>query len=133
MRQDISLAQQVVQSNHATYMMAATFQEELPFEIPNIVLIGVPDQSSLNNVMESLIQKGIRFVDYCEPDFGMGLSAIATIPLGPVQRALLSEYSTWKPSSIESVSRNSSDVERSTLNGQVGDSIPSCGVAGVAQ
>lgn len=118
-RQDISLAQQVVQSSHATYLMASIFKEEIQ-EIPHIVLIGVPDKSSLDNIMERLIQKEIRFAAYREPDFGMGLSAISTVPLNPEQRAMLSEYKTWKP-----VCGGSSNVEQPAERQEDGGSHPS--------
>lgn len=108
--------------------MASTFKEEIIKEVPYIVAIGVSDQDGLRDVMERLVRKGIRFVAYHEPDFGMGLSAIATVPLNKRQRRQLSMYPLW------TFSRDSSDEERPALNREVGDSSPSHGVcAGIAQ
>jgi hypothetical protein len=47
--------------------------------------------------MERLVRYGIRFAAFYEPDFGMGLSAIATIPLNKKKRYALSIYPLWEP------------------------------------
>lgn len=69
-------------------------------EIPSVVVIGVANQPALRDVMERLVRYGIRFAAFYEPDFGMGLSAISTIPLNKKQRHVMSKYSLWQPREI---------------------------------
>jgi hypothetical protein len=66
-------------------------------EIPSIVVIGVPDQATLRDVMERLVRYGIRFAAFYEPDWGTGLSAISTVPLTKKQRYALNCYPLWEP------------------------------------
>ena len=66
-------------------------------EIPSIVVIGVPDRAALRDVMERLVRYDIRFAAFYEPDFGMGLSAISTVPLSKKQKYALSRYPLWEP------------------------------------
>ena len=93
MRQDIPVAQQIVQSNHATFGMS----QQQPYEgTPSIVLIGVPDQAALLRVIGKLKANGIPHFAFHEPDFGMGLSAVATAPITGGKRAALSNYRLWR-------------------------------------
>lgn len=97
MRQDISIAQQLVQSNHATFEMAKRL-DGYP-ETPSIVLIGVEDKTALEAVIERLQRYGIDYEAFYEPDFGMGLSAVATYPIeNKKQRRALGTYKLWSPS-----------------------------------
>jgi hypothetical protein len=96
-RQDISVAQQIVQSNHATYSIA---QQQADFDrdcVPSIVVIGVPNLRGLERVIKKLHDNGIEHAQFVEPDFDMGLSAVATAPLWfQEQRDVLKNYCTWK-------------------------------------
>jgi hypothetical protein len=99
-RQDISVAQQIVQSNHATFEVARRLpaeQETTPETTPSVVAIGVPDQPALLRVIAKLEANGIAHQAFHEPDFGMGLSAVATVPLGQ-ERQILGNYRIWKES-----------------------------------
>lgn len=99
-RQDISLAQQLVQSNHATFEVARRLQ--LPQnldETPSCIVIGVPDKTALFRVIEKLRAHEIGHEVFYEPDFNMGLSAVATVPLGQEQRRALSNYRLWREES----------------------------------
>lgn len=97
MRQDISLAQQIVQSNHATFEVARRLtQPQNLDETPSCIVIGVPDKSALFRVIEKLRSNDIGHQVFYEPDFNMGLSAVATVPLGQSQRRVLSNYRLWK-------------------------------------
>ena len=49
-RQDLSLAQQIVQSNHATFEMAKSLDPSYN-QIPFLVVIGVPDKTALFRVI----------------------------------------------------------------------------------
>jgi hypothetical protein len=96
-RQDIDLAQQIVQSNHATFEMARRLPHPQNLDItPSCITIGVPDKTALFRVIEKLRSNGIPHEVFYEPDFNMGLSAVATIPLGQEQRRKLSNYRLWR-------------------------------------
>jgi hypothetical protein len=94
-RQDISLAQQIVQSNHATFEVARRTASNLT-DIPSCIVIGVPDKNALLRVCEKLNKHNIQHHTFYEPDFNMGLSAVATVPLEQEQRRFLSNYRLWR-------------------------------------
>lgn len=103
MRTDLSLASQIIQSNHATFEMAVkharSLDREEPTDTPSVVLIGVPDKSALEAVMERLQRYGIKFEAFYEPDFDLGLTAVATYPItNKKQRYVLRQYRTWTES-----------------------------------
>ena len=100
MRQDIPLAQQVVQSNHATFEIARRLPHPLDLDItPSCIVIGVPDKQALSRVIEKLRTNDIHHHVFHEPDFDMGLSAVATAPLEQSQRRMLSNYRLWREES----------------------------------
>lgn len=97
-RQDLPLSQQLVQSNHAMFMMASTLP---PSEgIPSVLLIGMPDQKALDRVVTKLTARNILHVKYVEPDFenALGFTAISTVPLDHTQKQELCNYRLWKHS-----------------------------------
>lgn len=65
---------------------------------PSIVVIGVPDKPALLRVITKLEINGIEHRIFHEPDFDMGLSAVATAPLGEQERQILGNYRIWKTS-----------------------------------
>jgi hypothetical protein len=65
-------------------------------EPPSVVLIGVPHQKALERVLKKLTDHSIGHARFDEPDFAMGLSAVATVPLLPEQREKLMKYEPWK-------------------------------------
>lgn len=88
--------------------------------IPNIVLIGVPDQSALTRVIRKLESHSIRHCVWKEPDFDLGLTAVATVPLDRVEKEALRNYRLWSP-----LYGCSSEKEQPILNREVGGSSPS--------
>jgi hypothetical protein len=74
--------------------MAALHGRDSPS--PSVVLIGVPNQKALERVIRKLEANRIEAVSFVEPDFDMGLSAVATVPLNAEQRLVLKNYETWK-------------------------------------
>lgn len=103
-RQDIRLEQQLVQASHAALTLGST----TPIQgIPNLILIGVPSQMDLLTLEWRLSSHGIRFITFEEPDFNLGLTAIATEPLDAKRKKALAEYRLWRP-----LCSCSSDVER---------------------
>lgn len=96
MRQDITVAQQIVQSNHATFEVARRLAHFDPTDIPYCIVIGVPDKTALFRVVERLRTHTIDHQVFYEPDDNMGLSAVATVPLEQEQRRVLSSYRLWR-------------------------------------
>ena len=106
-RQDISLAQQLVQSSHAVYSIAQQQTNLDKNTIPSIVMIGVPNSKALNRVITKLQLNNIEHATFFEPDFNMGLSAVATAPLYTnEERAVLKNYCTWKEPGYVSTKQN---------------------------
>jgi hypothetical protein len=67
-------------------------------ETPSVVLIGIPDKSSLEAVAARLTRYGIAFEAFYEPDYDLGLTAIATYPItNKKQRRALGTYKLWSP------------------------------------
>lgn len=69
--------------------------------IPNIVLIGVPDQAALQRVLTKLAANQIPHYAWSEPDYDFGLTAIATQPLYDADRKILQNYRLWKFGRVE--------------------------------
>ena len=65
-------------------------------ETPSCVVIGVPDKAALFRVVEKLRKYDIGHQVFYEPDFNMGLSAVATVPIEGQQRRALSNYRIWQ-------------------------------------
>jgi hypothetical protein len=88
-RTDLPIQHQIVQSNHAVYHMASlTYQDGTP----NIVLIGMPDKAALQRVLTKLKSNNILHYSWTEPDYDLGLTAVATGPLYGEQREALRNY-----------------------------------------
>ena len=62
---------------------------------PSIVLIGVPHTKALERVIEKLKLNRIQFSPFVEPDNGLGLTAVATVPLTEEQRVVLQNYKVF--------------------------------------
>ena len=90
------MAQQIIQTSHATYKMAVLHPFQDKTITPNIVLIGVPNQQALERVIQKLNSNSITHTPFFEPDRDMGLSAVATTPnLTVEQRRALRNYVIW--------------------------------------
>ena len=77
--------------------MAVTHPHHDKTAIPSIVLIGVPNKKSLERVIQKLQKNNIDHTPFYEPDWNMGLSAVATTPnLTGEQRSALKNYSIWR-------------------------------------
>ncbi len=93
-RQDISLAQQLVQASHAALDAGKAFAD-VPHR--NLVLIGVRSEHELFAIEQHLAESNIRFTTFYEPDGLMGHSAICTEALTDRnKRKRLSHFDLWK-------------------------------------
>ena len=83
--------------------------------IPNIVLIGVPNERSLSRVKEKLASSNVGYFCWTEPDYDLGFTAIATTPLAKDEKQFLSHYRLWNHTC-----RCSSEKEQPVLAGRSG-------------
>lgn len=93
-RYDLSLPQQLVQTNHATMKMTSLYGIE---GTPNIALIGVDDLVELQAASQLLSDLQVPHHNWCEPDWDLGFTSITTAPISGAQRAALAHYKTWRP------------------------------------
>jgi hypothetical protein len=89
--------------------MAYTLSQSVDDSAPSIVLVGVPSQKALERVISKLQSNNIEHSAFYESDDDMGLTAVATVPLGEGQRQCLRGYKLWRP---EQVSHAASSVVR---------------------
>lgn len=137
-RQDISLAEQLVHAAHAAYHMGS----EIPplAGLPSLVMIGIPHVGSLAKVRTKLRDNGIAHYIWCDPDTEYGPTAIATRPLSAQEKSALTNYRLWKqqsPGTEKSACGVTADGgtnaavaqerEHSVFNGEVGSSSLSSG------
>jgi hypothetical protein len=92
-RQDLTVPEQLVHSNHASAHMANLYGLD---EIPNLVVIGVPHQTSMNRVQQKLKSYLIDHYAWTDPDqTELGVTAITTVPLSPSVKELFSKYKLY--------------------------------------
>ena len=94
-RQDLSLAQQNVQSIHVGIWAGEFFANGISKS--NLVYIGVPDKQALHEVMDVMGRNEIPFVEFYERDNIEGLTAVSTKNLfDRKQRALFQKWDIWQ-------------------------------------
>jgi hypothetical protein len=121
----MTLAQQIVQTNHATFEMASTLTR-INNATPSIVLIGVPDKKALDRVIDKLNTNQIKFSLFHEDDYDMGLTAVATVPLDEDQRAIMRNYKLWNESTFNTrVAQRSERQDSRQAYLEAGGSTPS--------
>lgn len=105
-RQDIPLQHQLVQSNHASLTLASYRGVE---GVPNVVVLGVPDEPSLCAVRKTLVENQIPHCAWQEPDaeLGLGFTAIATAPVEGAERRLFQKYRLWTHAPVAQAGRAS--------------------------
>ncbi len=93
-----------------------------------MVLIGVPDRAGLAEAIRKITQWSHGYYAWFEPDFDLGLTAVATVPLDREAKKLLSNYALWRPitSLVSSAGRASCSPQKPC---EVGGSIPSQGTS----
>lgn len=94
LRTDISLAQQIVQSNHAAHEAGLKTKERYT-EPTSIVLIQIPDRETLEQEFEKIQSLGIECASFYEPYDDMGMTAFSTLPIGEEDRHHFKNYNLW--------------------------------------
>lgn len=97
-REDLTTPQQAVQTAHAAWESAITFNGgDLP-DHPHLVLLAAKNESKLHRVTKHLVEHGIKFVHFYESDLDDQLTAIATQPIAENSdlRAHLRKYQCLK-------------------------------------
>lgn len=131
-RQDISLAEQLVHAAHAAYHMGMLLA---PAEgIPSLVMVGVPHVAALGKVLTKVRTNEIQHYIFMDPDTSYGPTAIATEPLTAERKAVMNNYRLWKHHSgglgesrlatslsTPEPSPGSSGQEHSVFNGEAAD------------
>lgn len=130
-RQDIPLADQIVQSNHAVLTIASSSYDFSG--IPNIILIGLPNKSALDRAQRKLADASIPHCAWIEPDNDMGFTSLATVPIGFEQKEVLVNYRLWCPlfpcSSEKEQSATHKVAERSVVQFHPGEPNSQCAIS----
>lgn len=87
-RQDISVAQQMVQACHAAMLT--------PSNITRIVIFGLKDLQTLENELQRLTKKGVVCYPFFEPPMRNELTAIATKPMTKKEGQIFSHHKLWQ-------------------------------------
>lgn len=88
MRTDIPLPAQAVQACHAAL--------ERPTQSTHLVLFAIKNEQELFKTKDMLINNGIDYSMFYEPDFDMGYTAIATEPIHEADKRIFKRYRLWK-------------------------------------
>jgi hypothetical protein len=72
-------------------------------EIPNIVIIGLPNVAALKRALAKLKSNQIPHFAWSEPDFDYGLTALCTAPVAGEQRKALSNYRVYNHASVAQI------------------------------
>lgn len=64
--------------------------------VPNLVYIGLPSKESLQKTIRKIKSHAIPHAIWEEPDWNMGLSAVATAPISGSIRDVFYNYRTFK-------------------------------------
>ena len=94
-RTDLSLPQQLCQAAHAAHESGRHLADRTS-AVSSIVLCALPSERTLLDARERLEFLGLRTVLFREPDLGGQATALATEPLEPSRRSMLSRYPLWK-------------------------------------
>lgn len=94
-RKDLSPAQMIVQSNHASIVLGASLKDTKPAEL-NLVLCGAHDERHLESIKRHFAENNCEIVEFREPDIGNQLTAIASQPLPYSQKGFAVRYPTLR-------------------------------------
>jgi hypothetical protein len=89
-RKDIPLRAQAVQACHACYDGQLTKRKSC-----NLVLLNVEDENDLQKYATLCRDQDIKFEMFYEPDYDLGWTALATMPLKGEKRSLFKDLNLW--------------------------------------
>jgi len=96
-RTDLSLAQQMVQLSHAALEAGKTLHGS-DDPISSIIMLPAKNKAELHEIAQRLERYDIKYTMFKEPDFDMGHSAIATMPIKDMKtRRIMTKYNLYKP------------------------------------
>lgn len=113
-RKDLSHPQQVVRACHAV-SESTRFYPPPDGVIPNLVVIGINDESRLVKTASKLDKIGIRYKTFIEPDRDDEATAIATEPIFDDARHHFKNYTLLGSGGVVSSSYHLQGEERSIL------------------
>lgn len=99
-RQDLTIPQQLVHTNHAVYEMAKNFSGYIDHShVPALIVIGTPTEKTLMGVFNKLRDNSIPFYAWKDSEHvELGeILTIATVPLDLDQKQVLKDYRLYKP------------------------------------
>ena len=99
-RTDLSIAQQIVQACHASIESGAgfSFAHKQTGKPSNLVLLQVPNEQALWDLMKRLDKTLVGYARFFEPDYGIfGYTSIATRPCTLDEKQFFKEYKLWQP------------------------------------
>jgi hypothetical protein len=103
-REDLSAAQQVVQSCHAAFEAARhLFPPDLPH--PHLIVCAVGDEPALWRQVHRLQRQGVHLRAFFEPDRGNELTALATEPIFGKTRRLFRNLRLLTPEQSAATSK----------------------------
>ena len=94
-REDLPPIQQLIQASHATHESGIKFGK-IEDKISHFCVFGVPDEKSIKNIKVGLDGLDVRSYEFFEPDFNIGISALATEPIIGKKRELFSDFKLLK-------------------------------------
>ncbi len=100
MRVDQSVAQQLVQSNHAVFEVGLQYQIQNA-EPPSVIIVEIKNKHYLEKEIEYLKNFSIDTFTFFEPYQDIGLTAFATRPILEHERRIFSHYPLWGKSLSE--------------------------------
>lgn len=80
-REDISPAQKIVQTAHATHEAGKRLNHTEYPHVSSLILLSAKDEADLKLISRKIDCAGIDHYMFYEPDNGMGYSAICTRPI----------------------------------------------------
>lgn len=110
-RQDLSVAQQLVQLGHVMRRRGMlSMQEE---GIPALVVIGMPHELAMHKVATKLTDANIGYNKFIDPDQPqIGMTAISTRPVSPAEKEVLKNYRMWNEANNTQVKRRCLTCDR---------------------
>lgn len=100
-RQDIPLAQQMVDVAHAAYHTGNDVDDFSGK--PSLIVIGVPDEKRLTKALGKLNAARLISYTWIDPDNAFGPTAIATYPITREEKQPLASYRLWSYSPAPTV------------------------------